>query len=211
MDIPQVWQGLTQGQGTVIAGLITLIAALGGVVLGWLLFSGRVRSLETALSVTESNVRSHLQRVEGALAEYKSKLNVQLASLSQQLGQLSGSVADIPTSTPEAVGAVQQYAQDNQDNMRENWGRIRNRLEEIAANPQIDGRTRAKYDRIDRRQYGDLVNALHSDGLLRADTTFYRNAIELWQRFRTGRGAPSAGDVQKMRDLANRLTEASTP
>ena len=64
LDIPQVWQSLTQGQGTVIAALITLIAALGGVVLGWLLFSGRVRSLETALSATESNVRSHLDRVE---------------------------------------------------------------------------------------------------------------------------------------------------
>jgi hypothetical protein len=45
----QAWQNLSEGQGTVIASMITVIAALGGVVLGWLLFSGRVRSLETAL------------------------------------------------------------------------------------------------------------------------------------------------------------------
>jgi uncharacterized phage infection (PIP) family protein YhgE len=204
LDIPQVWQNLSQGQGTVIAAMITVIAALGGVVLGWLLFSGRVRNLETALSTSESKVQDHLRKVESALKEYESTVNDQLSSLSQQLSQLSGSVADIPTASQgSSIEPAQQKAQDN---MRENWARIRDRLEEIASSPKIDGRTRAKYNRIDRRRYEDLVSALQSDEKLDADTTSYRDAVELWQRFRTGRATPTADEVQTMRELAKRLT-----
>ena len=95
--------------------------------------------------------------------------------------------------------------------MRANWERIRDRLEAIAANSQIDGRTRAKYGRIDRRRYSDLVNALHNDGEIGADVNFYRDAVELWQKFRTGRATPSEGEVQTMQDLAGRLTGTLTP
>jgi hypothetical protein len=95
--------------------------------------------------------------------------------------------------------------------MRENWERIRDRLEAIATNSQIDGRTRAKYGRIDRRRYGDLVTALHNDAALGADTNVYRDAVELWQRFRTGRSTPSATEVHTMQNLAERLTGTFTP
>jgi hypothetical protein len=142
--------------------------------------------------------------VESALKEYESKLSEQLASLSQQLGKLSGSVADIPTTSQgSSIEPAQQKAQDN---MRESWARIRDRLEEVAANPEIDGRRRAKYNRIDRRRYEDLVSALQSDGALGADTISYRDAVELWQRFRNGRATPSTDEVQAMRELAKRLT-----
>ncbi len=200
----QVWEGLTQGQGTVIAALITLVAALGGVVLGWLLFSGRVKSLETALTVVESNVQTHLRTVESALRDYEEKLNEQLASLSSQLVNVSSSVAEIPTSLPGDIAPAQQKAQDN---MRANWERIRNNLEAIAANLTIDGRTRARYARIDRRRYADLVSALDIDGKLGAENILYRNAVELWQKFRTGRATPSADEVQAMQDLAHRITD----
>lgn len=198
-----MWQDLSEGQGAVIASMITVVAALSGVILGWLLFSGRVRDFETALKASELKVQEHLKVMEGELTEYESKLNEQLSSLSLQLGQLSGSVADLPLSSPARIEPAQQNAQDE---MRENWERIRDRLEAIAANPQIDGRRRAKYGRIDRRRYGDLVNALHNDGALGADANFYHNAIELWHRFRSGRATPSAAEVQTMRELAARLT-----
>jgi hypothetical protein len=164
--------------------------------------------LETALKTSEGKVREHLQVMDSALKEHESKLNEQLSSLSLQLGQLSGSVADIPTSSPSPIPEAQQNAQDK---MHENWERIRDRLEAIAANSQIDGRTRARYGRIDRRRYGDLVNALDNDGRLGADAIFYRDAVELWQKFRNRRATPSAGEVQTMQDLANRLTGPVTP
>jgi hypothetical protein len=208
MDILRVWQNLSEGQGTVIAAMITVIAALGGVILGWLLFSGRVRNLETALKASEGNVREHLNVMDNALKEHESKLNEQLSSLSLQLGQLSGSVADIPTSSSVLIPEAQQNAQDK---MHEYWEHIRDRLEAIAANPEIDGRTRARYGRMDRRRYGDLVNALDIDGKLGADAIFYRDAVDLWQKFRNRRATPSAGEVQKMQDLAERLTGTLTP
>jgi hypothetical protein len=90
--------------------------------------------------------------------------------------------------------------------MRESWKRIRDRLEEIASDPEIDGRIRAKYGRIDRRRYEKLVSALQNDGKLDADTDSYRAAVELWQRFRPGRATPSKDQVQTMRKLAERLT-----
>jgi hypothetical protein len=103
-------------------------------------------------------------------------------------------------------GSLIEAEQNAQDNMRENWTRIRDRLEQIAANPDIDGRRRARYNRIDRRQYEDLVIALQNDGALGQNTTSYRDAVDLWQRFRNGRATPSAAEVQEMRDLARRLT-----
>jgi hypothetical protein len=124
----------------------------------------------------------------------------------KQLSLLSGQFADAPTSSPGPASAAQQNAQDSTDNMRENWARIRERLEAIATASNIDGRTRARYGRIDRRRIGDLVNALHNDERLGADTELYRKAIELWQRYRTGRATPSPNDVQTMRELAERLT-----
>jgi hypothetical protein len=166
------------------------------------LFSGRVRNLETALATSESQVQAHLRNVENALKEYESKLNEQLASLSSQLVQVSSSVAEIPTSSPVVIEPAEQKAQDN---IRENWARIRNRLEAIAADSKVDGRTRARYNRIDRRRYGDLVNALDIDGALGADKTYYRNAAELWQKFRTGRVTPSAAQLREMQELADRL------
>jgi hypothetical protein len=155
----------------------------------------------------DTGVREHLNVMDNALKEHESKLNEQLSSLSLQLGQLSGSVADIPTSSSVPIPEAQQNAQDK---MHEYWERIRDRLEATAANPEIDGRTRARYGRMDRRRYGDLVNALDIDGKLGADAIFYRDAVDLWQKFRNRRATPSAGEVQKMQDLAERLTGTLT-
>jgi hypothetical protein len=144
LDILRGWQNLSEGQGTVIGAMITLIAAVGGVVLGWLLFSGTARNIETALKETESQVQTHLGAVEAALSGHASQVNEQLTSILLRISQLGDSVADIPTSSPGTIAPAQR---DAQDNMREYWTRIRDRLEAIAANPKIDGRTRARYAR----------------------------------------------------------------
>jgi hypothetical protein len=203
MDPIKTWQTLSEGQGAVLASVITLVAALAGIVLGRALFSGTIRSLETAISAAETKTRDHLGVVERALAEYEDKLNAQLSALALQLGQVSGSVADAPTSPPEPVGPAEQNAKDL---VREYWAKIRDRLETIATNPTIDGRTRGKYGRIDRRNYGDLVSSLDADGMLGDKGAKFRAAVELWHRFRPGRIVPSPDEVQKMRILSEELT-----
>jgi hypothetical protein len=94
MTTSELWESLTPAQGTVISGLLTFVAAVSGVVLGWLLFSSRVKNLETALKISEAAVKNHIDSVESSIAEYESKLNEQLASFTVQLSQVSASVAD---------------------------------------------------------------------------------------------------------------------
>ncbi|HUN39076.1 MAG TPA: hypothetical protein VMU81_02170 [Acetobacteraceae bacterium] len=214
MDFSETWANLTQAQGTVIGAVITMTAAVGGVILGWLLFSGRVKSLEEALKVSEASVQNHLQDSESRLQEhlrlrqaafdeYASVQKETLSSLMRQLTQVSGSVADIPTSASSPVSPNQQ---EDRDSLRADWTRIRDHLDTIADDAKIDGRTRAKYARVDRRQYGELVTAMDNDHNLDADAALYREAIDLWHKFRNGRSTPSKPEVQKMQELAEKLT-----
>ncbi|HEX3887475.1 MAG TPA: hypothetical protein VHW05_08255 [Phenylobacterium sp.] len=199
MDLSKSWQTLSEGQGSVVSALITVVAAIVGVFLGWLLFSGRVKNLETALQASEESIQKHLHAVEHALTAHGATINDQLLGFSQQLVNIGSAVADIPTSPPEHIAPEEQRAQDT---LRDDWIRIRDRLEAIASDPQVDGRTRAKYARLDRRRYIDLVNALEQDG---KDVAGFRSAVELWQRFRTGRAIPAPADIARMRELADRL------
>jgi hypothetical protein len=87
----------------------------------------------------------------------------------------------------------------------ESWEKIKDKIETIAANPEIDGRTSAKYGRIDRRQYLKLIEALEADKQLGTHAPLYWEAIELWQKYRPNRAVPTIEDVQKMEDLANKI------
>jgi hypothetical protein len=215
----EFWQNLSAGQGAVMAAIITLIALVGSVWLGGSLFGGRVTTLEGAAKAIEARVQEHLRTMETVLEQLKEdalSISQQVGRLSSsvdllpKVGQLSGSVDLIPTSSPAPAAQTQQTQQDPRDIMLDSWGRIRDRLEAIAAAPEIggrkiDGRTRARYARMDRRRYAEFVDALDADGLLGSTAKIYRDALELWQKYRTGRIAPTAIDVKKMKDLDSSL------
>lgn len=84
------------------------------------------------------------------------------------------------------------------------WHDIRDQLEKLAADPSIDGRTAAKYQRIDRRNYADLINSMTRDNNL-PDHTEYLEAARIWARYRSRRMAPTAQDTERLRELARRL------
>ncbi len=196
------WTAVTEPQATIIAALLTVIAALTGVLLGSWLFSGKVSDLKAALTEAEKHLEQYRGQVEVAVREIGSTLDVQVQAIQQSLGNISTSVNDLRES-----GAVEEAApiaggEPPQADLRECWTRIRDRLEEIAAGPQIDGRTRAKYTRIDRRRYSEFIGALARDGQLGANEQQYWDALEIWNRNRNGRREPSPQDVQRMRDIA---------
>lgn len=205
------WLSITEGQGTVISGVLTITAAVFGVILGGLVFGGKVKNLETALEATEKAIDGHLQRVLQRLTSYEEKfasleaklttLEEQFSATSESLGQLRGSVGDLQSSaSPEHNEAEEQGIEFSREKIRDDWNAIRDLLENKAADPNIDGRTRAKYARIDRRSYNDLIDALEWDENL-DDAARYRQAVEIWHQYRNGRRAIDQAQASRLNQL----------
>ena len=149
--------------------------------------------MERHLEASEGRLQEHFKARQSAFEEFEAVLNEGLSSLLKQVLQTGDLVADNIAAAPQGTAEPpQQDPQGNTDRMLTSWTRIRDHLEAIADSPRIDGRTRAKYARIDRRTRGQLVAALDVDRNLDADPALYREAIELWNRFKTRRATPSA-------------------
>ena len=197
----EFWATITAPQATVIAGACTFLAAVVGILLGWWLFSGRVRDLKSALDESDKLLKLHKTSVETALGGLKDSigsLNDQVASTMQGLAQVRSDVSDIALieEAPPAVAGAPSRAQ-----LKEDWNSVRDSIESIAANPSIDGRTRARYGRVDRRNYADLVDMLAHDHRLNANADLFREAVALWQSYRTGKKALSQADAARMATL----------
>lgn len=206
--LTEFWNSATAPQATIVSGGLTLLAAVLGVVIGWWLFSGRVKDLKSALEESDSLLADHRSSVEKTLLEINEMvkgLNEQFATTLESLGQLRGNVSDLQSatlSTDETPNAGQPATPEK---LRDDWAAIRDQLEQRAADPAVDGRRRAKYARIDRRRYLDLIDALANDGALGVDTSSYREASAIWQRYRNGRRTPTADDAKKMSGLRQAL------
>lgn len=72
---------LTQPQATLGTGIITFLGAIVAVVLGWWLFSGKVRDIKSALDATERLLTDHQSRVQQSLADVEEKLSSLTARL----------------------------------------------------------------------------------------------------------------------------------
>jgi len=192
----EAWQGVTDAQATIIAGLLTVFAAVAAVIVGAWLFGNRVQEIEGAIQETEKIMKSH-----------RDEVNETLAQLREGLGQLRGTVSDIQSATPTEAHNEDEWAA--WESLREGWNEIRDELERIAADPEIDPRTRAKYYRIDRRQYWKLIEALGADGMIRGKQADFVAANNLWQRYKSGRKIPDEAAVRQMQQLKQRLVPDS--
>ncbi|WP_428489556.1 hypothetical protein [Rhodopila sp.] len=217
-SLTEFWDAVTPPQATIISGGLTLLAAVVGVVLGWRLFSGRVRDLKGALDASDKLLADHSASVAKALSNITDKVNgldSQVATAVESLGTLRGNVSDlqiVTASTAEATNAGPVAPRDPppaSEKLRDDWDAIRDQLERRAANPAVDGRTRAKYARIDRRRYLTLIDALADDDALGHEAPDYREAATIWQRYRSGRSSPTPEDADKMLNLRQKLVGGS--
>ena len=179
------WATLSDAQATILAAIITILGAAGGVLLGWKLFSGRVTNFESAMEAVEVRLVSTLGSLSeriGALEEEASANTASLGSLRADAGEQLAAT-NLPEETAEEVNWREVIKAD--------WIVVRDRLESIAADPLIDGRTRAKYARLARRNYAELINSLAGDGRLGPFAQAFADANALWQQFQRGRGTPT--------------------
>jgi hypothetical protein len=201
-----MWEQLTEPQATLISGGLTFFGAIGGVLLAWTLFSSKVRDLRGALQESQNLLNEHRDTVSATLIGINvqlSSLDAQVSSTLESLGRIGGTVDDIESaqSSVEAPGPEL----NRRDEMRAKWSGVRDHLESLAARPDIDGRTRAKYGRIDRRNYGSLIDSMEWDDNLGPHAASFRSAVELWHRFRNGRNTPTPEELAAMDYLRGQI------
>lgn len=195
-------ESLTQPQATLGASLITALGALAAIFLGWRLFSGKVRDMKSALDTTDRLLREHQARVQQSLADIEEKLGGLSASTAQIRADVSDKQALDDEKSANGKETPVKGAELTFDDLSQNWHKIRDKLEEKAADSRIDGRTAAKYARIDRRSYADLVSSMNKDGNLGGEGEQFLSAAQIWSSHRTRKKVPSQEAIQKMIDLA---------
>ena len=191
-----IWTTLTEAQATVIAAILTIFAAVFGVLLGSWLFGSRVKDLQSGVSASKVVLDAHRSEVENTLREIKGEM----ASLLETFGQVRGSLADQQSTNEEAPAPAVW------EDIRAAWESVRDRIEQLAVRPDIDGRTRAKYARIDRRSYYNVINTMANDDSLPGDPGDFSQAYTLWMRYRNNRREPAPGDLAELRNIRDRVT-----
>jgi hypothetical protein len=198
--LPDWWVNLNEGQGSILAAFVTVIGAAIGIFIGAKLFGGKVKDLESATQQTELLLKAHRERVETDLAELSSTLAEVLATSKQ--------VKDTVEEPRQAEGGAEEDPEWRRwYDMRSAWRALRDEIERRAATPTIDGRTRARYARIDRRQFEELIRQLAEDGRLAPHTDTFRDAFRLWQAYKNGRRNPAAAEVQRMTQFRLRVAD----
>lgn len=205
------WTSVTHPQAVIIAGFFTVLAAIVGVWLGSWVFGGKVKDLKGAIDDAEKKLKGHLDEFEFATkAKFDSirsgqeTLEEEVSANTEVMSRVQASVAEIESAADNSEGSAS--LKDLRETLRQNWQSVRDRLEEIASDPNIDGRVRAKYARIDRRRYAVLVDSLASDGRLKGQKNIYLEAINLWMKYKGRQREPLEADITRMREISASVT-----
>lgn len=216
------WTNITEGQAIFLSAWITVLAAVAGVVLGWLLFGGKVKTLSEAVAQTEAVLEDHKANTTKLLSQVVEQVTSTLEATNTLRAQFADQAAkqdDVAEEAaiqdepelPNLVGFDDiQLPQDGIDDFRERmvdaWDGIRAEIERIASDPEVDGRTRGKYGRVDRRSYWKLIELFGEDGTV--DSEKYNdlyNAYEIWMKHRNGRHPPIADDLVEIEGIRRKV------
>ena len=177
------WNNLSKGQGAFLSGALTAIGAVIAVLLAQKFFGNRVSSLKDGVEQTEKTIKEFEASFEEKIASIADTFNETFSGIERSLATTQAAIYEGQRDSEDEDEHVDAGGEEDQHDARgrvaDYWHKIRDKLEEIASSPNIDGRTRAKYSRIDRRSYYDLVNALESDGHI-VDAHTANTATYLW-------------------------------
>jgi len=172
---------------------------------------------QTEMDISFAKIRDD---AGASLADIREKIGGLAASAGQLRAQMSDTqAAEAHEEDGNSVASLDSdfglpaRPPDLMEELATQWVKIRDRIEEIAADPTIDGRTAAKYSRIDRRSYSDLIDSLAYDGRLidrhgRNWLSEFLQAAKIWLTYRARRRPPTPAHAEKMRSLAADLLDA---
>lgn len=210
MDFWAAVGNFNDSQTAIVTTAMLIVGGGIGVLLGSVLFGGRVTDLKTALDETLKLSRSAMEQHSKDTQERLSEMNEQLASTMAMLGQLKGSVADIQQDAEAAEENVGPQAQQDiahlRGQLKQHWYAIRDELWLRANNPNIHGKTRRRYSEFSNYEIADLIAAMRADNNLDQNAAdLFQRAAHFWTWHRNGRAALGENDVQQMRDFKLQL------
>jgi len=166
-------------------------------------------------------IQERLQQVD----EMSRQLNEVIAALSERLNSIQDTLEDDSQIDSDTLGSDQteivELREDRgynfeafeepierftlRESFKRDWLDIREIIDTAATSTEVDGRRRARYLRIDRRNYKDYFEAIAHDGNIPEPVDQFRRAVDLWTRHRTARAPISRADVEEMRELRDLL------
>lgn len=200
-----IWLSMNDAQATVIAACLTIIAALIGVLLGSMLFGNRVRNLKTALQKTEDEVKAFGSRIEEQLKD----VEPQIAAVLKIVRELRTEAEDLPQS--EEAPETHEAAVVTRDNLKAVWHEVRDKIESIASDAAIGGRTRAKYSRFPRYSYEDLIRSMSQDGNLNGHAGLFLEANSIWQNYQRRPALPTQVEFNRLQQIRDEVLQLVLP
>jgi hypothetical protein len=181
--VPSIYLSwITPGVGSAISGAMTALGAITAVLIAHHYFGGKVR-----------NVTNSLDEIQNKISGFQSVIDERFSQITSNIDDLNaalGGVQDTAARTQAAVYESREYddsqgieegqAQGNKQAVALIWNEVANLIEKIASSENIDGRTRAKYGRIDRRSYYNLISSLNDDGRLLEQMEAFKRAAQIW-------------------------------
>jgi gas vesicle protein len=208
----EFWAALTIPQANVLAAFFTMLAAIVAIVAGGLFFERKVNSLKDAIKTTERDLAEHISKLQTAIASVKENILEKVSEI-EEITLLTGGRAasesgkDIGTEIVggDEAGAVAEPLVEPRARFLSAWEAIRKLLETTVSDDKIDGRTRAKYLRIDRRSYRELISVMLRDGLLTKLEAELDRAVTLRNQIKRGRQEVTKELAEEMESLRDRI------
>ena len=190
------WINLTEAQASLLSTAVLIVAGGFGVILGAMLFGGRVKNLKSALEASNEVIQKHQDEAKAQLKVMEEQMSATLGAVSQLRSSVFDLRTDVEDKVTDEAGKMRQA-------FKNHWYAIRDELQRRAANPNIHGRTRARYASYSNNEIAALIEVMQKDGFLQSSqANAFNDAHGLWTWHRNGKPNMTQADVQKMRELA---------
>lgn len=215
MSIESFFVNVTPAQAELVSAAGGVVSVLLAAVLAPLVFHlitrKGVADFKAAIEDVTTSARTVREHTSG-MGEEINQLGEKLVEINALLSAVQKNQAVSQSKSEEEERAIEALTPESASGeqtprakLKEFWSRIRDRLEDVASDSAIDGRIRARYARIDRRDYQALVRALGSEGRLGSDQEKWLRSVFLWYKFRPNNQEIDPVELNELGELASFL------